>query len=360
VWSVLSVFFLLRNLATLWSLKMCLSKNYRVFMNKPHPVRSYFRHMPLRVITLDGFLWSPLFLTCCLRKASTPSAVLGTDVAVTTTFFLGFAGLTATWADFTMAQFMAMVNYRLGLQSVDLLKRRFAVISAMEIASYQMLTGVPMLYMLFLDRAQGPVVNGENVILIVRNMGVVAYLLGTVTVTAALMTRQLQSVLKSIANIDEQRLNGAGHILDVLKNQQTALFRQGMTACLVFALFSAPFAWPYQQYALSFLNSINAFVASPGIALLRGNWGKKSKSPEMTSNSSKQVSNHHHHHEDGKMALTSIMPPTPKRSTAGEGFEDKTKLGRQNAEQSTGAWATNGGGVGSMQAVSLLESTADV
>ena len=137
-----------------------------------------FAYMPTRVLLLD-LLLSPILLSCAVLKIANPDGlVLGTDASVTLTMGLGISTLFCCYTDMLLSQFEAVVRPRfMGGPDGARLVHRFIATSLIEVLAYAVAIVVFPAAMLGLNRAPGPISNGQLPLLSLRAAGVIVMFL---------------------------------------------------------------------------------------------------------------------------------------------------------------------------------------
>jgi len=157
---------------------------------------------PVKLMLVDVLLATPACVVAtCLKLADPHGAVLGSDVAFTVLLMVAVGLFAGLWAAFQHMQFRTLtVSHNMRSANIfswssktsSVLRLHFLLELAL-FSSYVFLTIVPTFVALGLNPLAGPVDNGEYVILIVRNLGVVTWQL-IALVGYALMLRQVRSI----------------------------------------------------------------------------------------------------------------------------------------------------------------------
>jgi len=242
------------------------------------------RSMPLRVVLLDGLVATPLLVAATVLKLATPvTAVLGTDVAVTMLYMLGIFLISVVYADFMVGEFTVLTNSRLMTKGASSefssLLRKYVGLSALTTALYLVVVVAPTLAMLGLDHSQGPEQNGESVLLVVRNVGVVLWLFSYLLVVSYLQ-RELKHLVSTSSSggggggggggaSSQSRSAAVQQVLAHLHQAQRNVAVQVFVAAIVYGAFCAPVLWPFQQFQLTLMVAIGLHGSNASLVILK-------------------------------------------------------------------------------------------
>ena len=254
------------------------------------------RDKPVRILLFDALAATPLSIVgACLKLSDRHNVILGTDVAFTITFLLGILGINVMWGEFQIMQFHVLVtsNYL----SDTAWRRRILTLNfwcQRGLGLSYMLSIAPTFVALGLDKSLGPIQSGEYIILIVRNIGVVLWQFFAFA-GYYFMYRQvdaLQSSVQASGGAESASSNAPGpgpgpasptsasklgspvvvrrnanNVVEVLRANLVSNAKKNLLALVVYTLFSIPFAWPYQTYAISFAACLLAVAMHPAKVL---------------------------------------------------------------------------------------------
>jgi hypothetical protein len=278
VWSILLAACLIRE-AT------CVAACYHVYRYLPprvKSVRDLVHYLPARVVTLDMMFATPVLAASAVLKIATDQ-VIGTDSAVTMCYLAGISLMALIYSDFSIHEFLLLTKSRNMHQSASLssMTALYVLLSVATTVLYLFCVVLPTALMLPLDHALGPDSNNQTVLLLVRNMGVVLWLVCYLVVTyyvahelRALIAGHQQAHSPSHTPVPTSGSSNApgGAVADVLAHLMEAQFKvktqTGMGA-VVFTAFCIPVAWPYQQFQLALMTAIALSSSNCSLVLLR-------------------------------------------------------------------------------------------
>ena len=154
--------------------------------------------------------------------------------------------------------------------------------------SYLLLTIVPTLVALGLDKSLGPIDSGEYVVLIVRNGGVIAWQVCALS-GYVFMLRQVTTITSSVHSSDQPvaqqggpPVKSAQNVLSFLRlNVRSNALKNGV-ALITYTLFSIPPAWPYNAFSIALAVILLMQTMSPAAVLNQANSAALGASPALS------------------------------------------------------------------------------
>ena len=240
--------------------------------NEPTPVskqrvhlstaaRTLMTHLTYRVLLAELLVICPLFLVTTLLKA-VRGDVVGTDVAVTVCFILTVIFFQIAQLDVGLAEFRILFA-TFSPTVRDRLRRAHLAASLGSLTFYALATGVPTFVALSLPKTQGPICSYQYVLLLVRNVGVVAWQGFSIATTLMLRSRAsalMQSsvpvagghVSVSSRNNPAQSASRVQKVLEHLNAELGRMRTQGTLSLVLYAVFCIPVLWEQQTFVYAF------------------------------------------------------------------------------------------------------------
>lgn len=317
VWSLLLVFSLHRTFENVRCLHEMSSQKKR-----PTKLSQLFKEVRYRSVIVDLLTICPLIVSTSLMKIATAFSptpfVLGTYAPLTVTLVIGvFCGL-VTVSDFLSHQLEILVKSQIdhagSRERVLSLSRR---LTALTLSSYLMLSVVPALVTLSLDKSLGPIQNDQYVIIVVRNVGIVGWqvfqLLGSRYLVKE--TRAIKAFLVPSRNGETGGVQGShsaptspksrallqggpstdrmASIIMMMEHRSRNLTKTNVVVGTVYAVFCIPQLFAQQTYLLGGLTSLG-MLTSPARILHK--IAEASNGATKKSSQSALATTPHHHH----------------------------------------------------------------
>jgi hypothetical protein len=261
IWSVFLVALAIRQAITLVSLS-------RSFGSENRRGKSFLTYMPTRVGCLDFFVATPLLIVSAALKL-TGAQVIGTDVPVTATLSVGFALWTAIWADYSYSQFGMLLRARMqNHRETERVAVVYRTVSVLQVAVFCLATVLPTMLMLVTDKRLGPAASNERTLLIIRNIGLLAWIVALVA-GIHITTKQLKSLVLPTMSSSDSAKTAAAMVMAFLTAKQLEVAKIAAVTTLVYVLFLIPFLYGFVQYAVCFLGILSAFSSSPALVFIR-------------------------------------------------------------------------------------------
>lgn len=248
---------------------------FRTHGLKPKTSKGCMLYAPYQFLCLDALIANPLLLTLAILKI-TRNGVIGTDFAVTVCLAAGVQLWNVAWALFQIHQFHVLVSSNLQ-QRGDQLCRKYNKLVMVMSASYFFLSLLPTLVALSLDKSVGPIANGEYIILIVRNLGVVFWNLSQIY-TSYVLKNELKALSSSSGTVS----NGVQNIMSFFDAERKHLRARNLISLLLYPLFSLPWFWPSQFFQIAFMIFLGGLTMSPGKVILQSHKLAKSAAGKHT------------------------------------------------------------------------------
>jgi len=242
---------------------------------------SFISNVQFRILVFDFVAGTPsLVAMCCLKLAT--DQVIGTDVAVTFLCIFGFSCWILAWADFCISQFAALIKFvalgkpQMALRMLHVYKR--ATIAQMVV--YILATGAPTFAMLFGNKSLGPDASNETTLLIIRNVGVILWVLSLVLGTRLSIqeldkfhgSSTLESSKETGAATSQQQhptTNATSRVISFLRQQHVQVTIQAAFITCLYIVFTTPPFFGWQMYSLCITGVLTSFRSSPALVFIR-------------------------------------------------------------------------------------------
>lgn len=264
-------------------------------------VRALGMNMPTRVLLLESVIANPIFLCFCgLKLASTGEAVIGTDPAVTVLYGGGILTMFVVFSDFSISQFRTIARSRsLNTETSDRITKVFMRNTLLEGILYALNSCLFPLAALAGDKSVGPIANSEYALIIARNVGV-PIMFGFRAINLRSLMYEVRIIQTQMggpptATSDGGSSGGPGQggpaasgstarlgnaqmkssreaaqgVLTLLDDASKETIKQVFVAGVIYAVFSLPWFWPFQQIAFAIVVSLASVANNEGLVFLR-------------------------------------------------------------------------------------------
>jgi len=225
--------------------------------------------VPLALIVTDIVITVPVCIAALVLKIldspSTPH-VLGTDVAVSVLFALSNIFILVPYALFEAFQFRTLLlggqlNYKSASTARGLVQ--YNATQFLLVAIYIGVNMIPRLVPLGMDQSQGPISDGEWVIIIVGNLGQILWQVFNY-LGGVMMKRTIAKISSdhhaSAAHRDADRLS---KVLEALTEHTRAMRSQIVIFVVLYTSGALPWLWRFQTFYLALAASVLIVKMSP-------------------------------------------------------------------------------------------------
>lgn len=253
--------------------------------------RDIYKHTPYLFLISDGLVSTPILMAFCILKLTDTQRVIGTDLSLTVVFVVGVCAGIFTIVGYSYDGFQALVRgqaLRLNEEAAKLLSF-YKKINAMIMLAYILISAIPRLVMLSLNRSIGPIQNHQVVVLIIGNIGIITWS-GLQVLSSYIATKEAEKLL-SIVEANKLSSQNVGEIVRYLKTMER---KHGLTVGLSFVIYliaCLPWLWAYQMFFFITLLLVSNFVGVIGKIYLETNSIQKQKEQASapSSNSGKKI-----------------------------------------------------------------------
>lgn len=218
---------------------------------------------------------TPIVLAAVISKIASlwampsgPQGVLGTEASSTVLVMVGGLIRLGLFGWLEILRFQTLVKGQsMAEEQRNRIVRRFIVFQLVALVCYAFAGLIPSVYMVSLEKTQGPIAIGSQNIIISRNIGVLS---GVVAGTCGLvilgfLITKLIGEMSSPDSAQPASIHQASvvELLDEVERTRKKSFVTALFAILLYGCFSLPFAWKYQTYCIVLVLALGDYTMSP-------------------------------------------------------------------------------------------------
>lgn len=236
-----------------------------------------YTYMPYRLLSLEVGLVTPGYIVVGFMKSIDTNQVIGSQVAVTILFYFSSFSSIAIYSHFLTDQ-MKMILTSKGLVLNEVGKRflsRYAKINAAFSLCYFLVAALPGVLQLAMDKSLGPIDNRQYILLIVRNVGIVLWLLVQLF-SVQFIVKETSDLHRALHNVhehnNENNKESSKQVMEIvgfLRNVQKSVLKTTLVGGVTFIVFTVPFFWMWQQYSTAIVSCMALIMSNIGMIYLQ-------------------------------------------------------------------------------------------
>jgi hypothetical protein len=261
----------------------------RHYTNPELYTKFIFYDVPFRIITMDLFVFTTIYFITGICKIM--GMVFGTDIVATIFLTLTLAAYLIVCFDMSKMEFDIFLQSTTSFEEANKARTLRTVIKSVATVLSIAASLILAIVTLTLDKSKGPIVNGEEYALYVRNANGVFFALVEVFTSWMILKRMLMIRLVNAnvkANVNSNTNTSISFLVMKMKNEIRSYIVRAILLTILYGCFNISYALPYQTYSIVVVGCLG--FAVPHSRALIANKGKSDKNQNRKSSDAK-VSN---------------------------------------------------------------------
>ena len=221
----------------------------RHYVNAEFYTKFIFYDVPFRIVTMDLFILTSLYLITGLTKMM--GMTFGTDILTTILLSLTLAVYQIICYDMTKMEFDIFLQSTTGFEQAKKLKVLRTIMKLSATLLSVITSFILAIVTLSLDKNKGPILNGEEFALYVRNANGIFFTL--VEVASSWMILKRIVMIRVINNATNTSIT---YIIVKMKNEIRSYIVRAFFLCILYGCFNISYFLPYQTYSIAIVGCL--------------------------------------------------------------------------------------------------------